>query len=291
MEIGIATPAMVPGMTRELFLDWAKKADASPFASLGVTDRVVYSNWEPLIALAAAAALTTRVKLVTHILMSTLRNTGILVKQVTTIDQLSGGRLILGLGVGSRVEDFDAAPAPIHERGKIMAAQLQAFRNAWAGKPIAEGVPAFGPEPGQPGGPPILIGGRTPNPLRRAGQVADGYIGGTSYTAASLHENFQHVEAAWKEAGRPGKPLLAVIDYYALGSDADVDAGRDYIQTYYAAMGTGAGRLARGVKATPQEVSDTIKEFRDAGVDHYMLMPTVPNIAQFDRLAEVVAGG
>ena len=57
-----------------------------------------------------------------------------------------------------------------------------------------------------------------------------------------------------------------------------------------AAMGTGAGRLARGVKSTPQEIRDTLKEFRDAGVDHYMLMPTVPNIQQFDRLADVVAG-
>jgi alkanesulfonate monooxygenase SsuD/methylene tetrahydromethanopterin reductase-like flavin-dependent oxidoreductase (luciferase family) len=289
MEIGIATPAMVPGMTRELFLEWARKADASPFDALGVTDRVVWSNWEPLIALAAAAALTSRVKLVTHILMSTLRNTGILVKQVSTIDQLSNGRVILGLGVGSRTEDFAAAPSPIHQRGKIMEQQLQAFRNAWAGKPIAEGVEPFGPPPARPGGPPILMGGRTPNPLRRAGEVADGYIAGTSYTAASLRENFQHVESAWKAAGRPGKPLLAAIDYYALGDDPTVQSGRDYIQDYYSAMGTGAGRLARGVKGAPQEIRDTIKEFRDAGVDYFMLMPTVPSIQQFDLLADVVA--
>lgn len=289
MDVGIATPAMVPGMTREVFVAWARRADASPFASLGVTDRIVYSNWEALVALAAAAALTTRVKLVTHVLLSTLRTTGVLVKQVTTIDQLSGGRLVLGLGVGSRPDDFAAAPAPIHQRGRIMEAQIRAFRNAWAGRSIAEGVPAFGPAPARPGGPPILMGGRTPNPLRRAGELADGYIAGTNHTAASLAGLYAQVQAAWQAAGRPGRPLLAAIDYYALGSDAEVEAGRAYVRDYYQAMGPNADSIVAGVKTTPAQIADAIRQFRDAGVDHYLLMPTVPAIDQFDRLADVVA--
>ncbi len=289
MDVGISLPTMIPGMSRDLFYAWVRQVDASPFASLGVTDRIVYSNWEPLTALSAAAAMTTRVKLVTHILLSTLRNTGVLAKQVTTIDQLSGGRLMLGLGVGSREDDFIAAPSPIHRRGRLMEEQLAAFRNMWAGKPIAEGLPPIGPQPGRPGGPPILMGGRTEHPLRRAGEVADGYIGGTNNAPGQMQGYYAQVQAAWNAAGRPGRPLMAAIDYYALGDDAAMDSGRDYVRTYYAAMGPNADRIAGGVKTTPQQIRDTIKGFQDIGMDDFILMPTVPDIAQFDRLAEVVA--
>src|SRR5207248_1406848 len=162
MDVGIALPSMIPGVQKDVLLDWARKADASPFASLGVTDRLVWPGYEPLTALTAAAALTTRVKLITHILISTLRNTGMLAKQVASVDALSGGRLILGLGVGGREDDFIAAPADIHRRGRTMEQQLAAMKRVWSGQPIAEGVGPIGPPPGRPGGPPILMGGRAP---------------------------------------------------------------------------------------------------------------------------------
>ncbi len=111
MKIGIGLPATIPGVNGQLVLNWARKADAGPFSSLAMLDRMVFPNYEPLTTLAAAAAVTQRVRLMTTVLITTLRNAGILAKQAATIDALSNGRLTLGLGVGAREDDFRAAPA------------------------------------------------------------------------------------------------------------------------------------------------------------------------------------
>jgi alkanesulfonate monooxygenase SsuD/methylene tetrahydromethanopterin reductase-like flavin-dependent oxidoreductase (luciferase family) len=289
MDVGIALPNAVPGLKRDVLLDWARKADASPFASLGVNDRLAWTGYEPLTALTAAAALTQRVKLITHIIISTFRPGGLLAKQVATLDALSGGRVVLGIGVGGDEPDFIAAPADFHRRGRTMEWQIAAMKRVWSGQPIADGVAPYGPVPGRPGGPPILIGGRTPNPLRRAGQLADGYIAGTGNSPQRMLEYYGVVEQAWKDAGRAGRPLMAAIDYYALG-DAAIETGSAYIGEYYSRQGASADVMVERILKTPQSIKDAIKGFQDIGMDDYIIMPTAPTLDQFDRLAEVVGG-
>src|SRR5215469_4516823 len=109
MQIGIGLPTTVPGASGELIIDWARRADSGPFTSLGVLDRVLYGSYDPLAVLAAAAAVTEKVRLATTILISPLRNTVILGKMAASIDALSRGRLTLGLAVGARQDDYATA--------------------------------------------------------------------------------------------------------------------------------------------------------------------------------------
>ena len=118
MDVGVGLPATHPGVSGPEILGWAARVDAGPFSSVAIVDRLVYHNYESLVTLAACAAQTKRVRLTTAILLAPLRNAGVLAKEAATIDAISGGRLTLGLGVGSREDDFIAAPAEIRGRGR-----------------------------------------------------------------------------------------------------------------------------------------------------------------------------
>src|SRR5919109_974266 len=178
MDIAIGLPATIPGTRGSLVLDWAKRADSGPFSSLGILDRLVYPNYESLTTLAAAAALTSRVRLMTTVLIAPLRGAGVLAKQAATIDALSGGRLTLGLGVGSRDDDFQFAPASFHDRGRRFEEQLELMKRVWSGQPVSAEVGPIGPPPARAGGPELLIGGYSPTPIQWVGRWADGFISG-----------------------------------------------------------------------------------------------------------------
>ena len=121
MRIGIGLPAGVPGTQGRLVVEWARKTDQGPFSSLGVIDRLVYDSYEPLTALAAAAAVTERVRLATTIVIGPLHNTPLLAKVAASVDALSEGRLVLGLAVGARKEDYEAAGIEYSSRGKRLS--------------------------------------------------------------------------------------------------------------------------------------------------------------------------
>jgi len=115
MEVGVGLPTTTPGADGTGILEWARRADQGPFASLGVLDRMVYRSVEPFAALSAAAAVTTRARLVTMVVIGPLRNTALLAKQAASLDLLSAGRLTLGLAIGARTDDYRALGAPAQQ--------------------------------------------------------------------------------------------------------------------------------------------------------------------------------
>ena len=211
MRVGIGLPNAVRGVSRAGIVQWAQRAERAGFASLGTLDRLVYANYESLIALAAAAAVTERIELVTDILIAPLRsNTALLAKQAATIDSLSGGRLTLGLAPGGRRDDFEASGVDFSRRGRIFDQQLEEMAAVWRGE---RGI---GPAPRQDGRPGLLIGGRTDAAYQRAATYADGWtIGGGA--PDMITQARDKLTAAWSAAGRTDRPKTMALFYFALG--------------------------------------------------------------------------
>jgi alkanesulfonate monooxygenase SsuD/methylene tetrahydromethanopterin reductase-like flavin-dependent oxidoreductase (luciferase family) len=278
MNIGVGLPTSTSGISAELLLDWARRADAGPFSSLAVVDRIAYHNYEPFTALAAAAAVTRRVRLATMVVIAPLRNTAILAKQAASLDAISGGRLTLGLAVGARGEDYLASGIDSRGRGRRFGEQLEAIRDIWEDGKI-------GPTP-KPPGPHLLVGGSSGEALARMARYADGYMHGGGPPRAFAGAVSKAL-TAWSDLGRPGRPRLWGMGYFALG-DGVADTGAEYLRHYYAFTGPFAEKIAAGNLTSAGAVADFVRGYEDAGCDELVLFPTVSGIEQIDRLAEVI---
>jgi alkanesulfonate monooxygenase SsuD/methylene tetrahydromethanopterin reductase-like flavin-dependent oxidoreductase (luciferase family) len=275
VNIGVGLPTTVPGATGDLLLEWARRADAGPFSSIAVLDRVVYDSFEPFAALAGAAAVTARVRLATMIAIGPLRSTALLAKQAASVHGLSGGRLTLGLAVGARTEDFDAAGVEHKGRGKRLGQQLAYIRGNVDGDlvgPSREGIE-------------ILVGGLSGQAYSRMARYADGYAhnGGPPRAFAGA---VARALAAWSDLGRPGKPKLWGQGYFALGDSA---RGETYLRDYYAFTGGFVDKIAAGHLTTSRAIKDYVRGYEEAGCDELVLFPTVGDIGELERLQEALA--
>ncbi len=282
MQVGVGLPSTVPGTKGQLIIEWACRADEGPFSSLGVLDRLAYDSYEPLITLATAAAITRRVKLATTIVIGPLHNNVLLAKTAASLDALSGGRLVLGLAVGARKEDYDFAGIDYRGRGKRLSEQLSTLRSLWEDS-------SMGPQTIRPGGPDLLVGGLSDLGYARVARYADGYVHGGGPPRAFARAA-DKAYAAWSDAGRPGKPQLWGQGYFALGDDAIKEAGYHYLRDYYAFTGPFAEKIAAGLLTSPQAVAQFMRGYEEAVCDELVLFPTVPELHQLDRLAEILTG-
>ncbi len=289
MRIAIGLPVTIPRARGDLALEWARKADTGPFSSLAVLDRLVFTNYEPLIALAGAAAVTSRIRLMTTVLLAPLRSAALLAKQAATIDALSNGRLTLGLGIGGREDDFRAAGVDFRRRGKIFDAQLQTMSKIWSGERLSDDVGAIGPKPTQTAGPEILIGGYSPAAIQRAGRWGVGYIAGGA-PPEQARVGYEAALDAWTQAGRPGKPRFVGAAYFGLGENA-AERGAVYLRDYYGFMGPMAERIAGSFPSTTEAVRATMQAFAAVGADELVLWPTIAELDQVDLLAELTSKG
>jgi alkanesulfonate monooxygenase SsuD/methylene tetrahydromethanopterin reductase-like flavin-dependent oxidoreductase (luciferase family) len=286
MKIGVGLPATIPGVPRSLILDWARQAEKGPFSSLGMIDRVVYQNYEPLITLAAVAGVTERIRLITTVLVAPPRSTGLFAKQCASLDVISNGRLTLGLGLGNREDDYAAAGVSFKERGKLFDRQLEALERVWSGQALSDSVGAIGPQPVQNGGPELLIGGYSDAAIHRIKRWGHGFISGMG-DAQRAEQSFRQVEKAWQEAGRHGKPRLVGGAYFMLGPDAR-DRASKYILDYYTFAGSKAQTVLSSIPDTEERLRSLIKAFAEIGTDELVLWPCIPDTEQLTRLTELI---
>lgn len=287
MKVGIGLPNAVPDVNGFRLVEWAAKADSDPFSCLGTLDRLVYPNFDSLVVLAAASAVTRRVRLVTNILIAPLRNAGVLAKQAASLDAISGGRLTLGLGVGSRESDYLAAPEPFHTRGRRFEEQLATMKRVWAGQPVAEGVGHIGPAPARPGGPELLIGGVAPAAVARVGRWGDGFIGGGSGDPARALELYRMAERSWAENGRPGKPRWVGHTYFALGPHAS-ERSEAWVRHFYSYRKAALEAMLGTPLISPEAIRKALQRWADIGMDELILMPCTTELDQIDRLAALI---
>jgi alkanesulfonate monooxygenase SsuD/methylene tetrahydromethanopterin reductase-like flavin-dependent oxidoreductase (luciferase family) len=287
MDVGIGLPATIPGVEGEQLIEWARRADDARFSTLGALDRLVYPNYEPLIALAAAAAVTERIRLTSAIVLAPFRvNAALLAKQTATIHHLSGGRFVFGTAVGAREDDYEASGVPMHGRGERFEEMLAEIERLWRGaeRGFAGGV---GPPLQTP--PPILVGGKVDAAFRRAARYGAGWIMGGG-TPEMLREGREKTLAAWREAGRDGEPRIAALAYFALGDDAREQADR-YLRHYYAILGEeGADQIAASAATDEQTVKRYIEGFDEAGCDELIFFPCSPDPEQVDLMAKAALG-
>ncbi|MFJ9783027.1 LLM class flavin-dependent oxidoreductase [Amycolatopsis sp. NPDC101161] len=274
MKIGLGLPLQDPGV----LLDWARRADTGPFASVGLGDRVVYDNPEPLVALAAVAAATTRIRVQTNVLLAPARETVLLAKQAATLDRISGGRFTLGLGIGPRPDDFTATGQDYHRRGRRLDDQLARLRELWAAGS------AIGPAPTRAGGPELLFGGFSPQAIGRVARWGDGFI---SVSPADLTDQlFRAVEKTWQAAERPGTPRLVAQVNAVLGPPERVDRGLAAIAAYYRSLGPYAEKVLEDVLTTPDRLREAVATYERLGADEVVVYCWTTDVDQVDRIAD-----
>ena len=285
MRIGIGLPNPVPGCPGSLLPQWAVTAEQRGYSSLATIDRVAFPTHDSLTSLAAAAAVTERIGLLTNILVLPTRHPVLLAKEAATVAGVSGGRLTLGIGVGSREDDFTASGTEFAGRGRRTEEILDLMLQAWRGEPVSDS-----PEPvaqDVPGGTiPLLIGGATEAGVRRAVRYGIGWTAGGSppEQVATLAAQTRQM---WREAGREGEPHIVALAYYSLGDDV-AERSYGYLHRYYRYLGDYVEAIAGGALRSPEAIKSACAAYADVGVDELILDPTVAELDQVDRLADVV---
>lgn len=288
MEVGLGMPMRAMGLDE--LAAWATFADEGPFSSLNAGERLTYESNDPMIALAMAAALTRRVRLQTSVLCLPLHPAGVVAKQAATIEQASGGRFSLGVGIGSRPRDYAVAPSEWARRARRFEEQLAFMKAVWRGEsPVPDGDPV-GPTPHRAGGPELIIGAFADPALARAGRLADGVRSFDFHPDVQVHEaRFAVTRRAWAEAGRPGRPRCIAATHFALGDNAR-ETYEAHARGYYGYSASAEGNALSSPSLTNEAgIVDFIARCAEAGFDELVFTAaTTDSLDSVRRLADAV---
>jgi probable F420-dependent oxidoreductase len=236
-------------------------------------------TYEPVVTLAFVAGATRRIGLGTSALISAQRNPLLTVKQLTTLDVLSGGRLEVGLAAGWLAEEFDALGAPFAERGAVLDEHIAAFQACWnEDRPSFTGTHVsfprlrFEPRPVRPGGPPLTIGGFSRAALRRAARL-DGWQP-VNHTPDELAAPVAELRRLRAEAGNTSPPEVLLRCVAEVDDDAAFDPARPLV-------------------GPPEAIVAGVRRYAEAGVTALLVAPALgqsvsANLATMERLAAEV---
>jgi probable F420-dependent oxidoreductase len=273
---------MLAAHDRDSVLARARKMEASGLDSIWVGDHIAFHIpvIESLSLLSFCAAATERIELATGVLLLPLRHPTLVAKMTGTIDMLSKGRLILGVGVGGEFPpEFESVGAPIEERGPRTNEAIEILRRHWAeGKAGYEGdYYRFGPvkiepKPVRPGGPPIIVGGRKAVSMKRAGRLGDGYISHMC-DVATYRSNLARIGAHAREAGRAGRPFHTAALLFTVLDDSYEAAHQRASQMLGTIYNTDFTEASKRycLLGKPEDCLDQMRAFAKAGCRHFVM--------------------
>lgn len=284
-------PEITPGHVVQV----ARRCEEIGLHSMWALDRVVYDNLEPLTLLAAAAGATSKIRLGTSVLLAALRPPALLAKSVATLDYISNGRFTLGIGFGSRQNDFTSTAIPWEHRGSRAEELIAIMKRLWSGESVTHKGKYFqlenvtvGPKPVQKPHPPIWTGGSVETVLKRAGRIADGYICGSS-AIPQFPAIWEKIAGYAKAAGRdPNKITKAGLTFMAIDNDKQkaVTACEAYLKRYYGSVRLDVEKTF--VVGPPEACAEKIRAAFDNGLETLIVGGTVPDLRQLDLLGEEV---
>ena len=288
MDIGCHLPTQGPVATRDALMTFAREAEKRNIASLWVSDHVIFPRratgsypggrfphppdqayLEPVVALAAAAVCTSRARLGASVFILGHRHPVVMAKMLTSIDALSNGRLICGVGVGWWKEELEILGAPFHERGRQADEMLRVFKALWTeDNPRLDGEffrfhdLGFAPKPVQKPHPPIWVGGDSPGAFRRVVTLGDGWHA-TSKDPDQLREGLGRLRAVADQHRRDMKTIDISVRY-----------------------GLSDGMLGKGA----QMVIDQLGEYKRIGLSHVMIDFRRDDLDRMLELLDLVTG-
>ena len=283
MKIGVGLPNTVPGTEGPQLVEWARHAEELGFSTLATIGRLVFPAYEELQALTAAAAVTERIGLFSNVSIGPVYDKAYLAKTAAGLDQISGGRFLLGLATGWRDEDYRVVGKSYAGRGRQLDEMIEYMQSAWRGELVAEATKGLTPTPTNGESVPLVIGGHTPASFARAAKYGTGWTAGGAAPDDVATMNGA-VKEAWAAAGRDDQPRLWSLMYYVLG-DGGRETATQYLGDYYGDMGVG---MAQQIPADADQIRGTVAAYEAVGSDEFILDPVSSDLRQLDMLAEAL---
>ena len=290
MEYGILGPYM-SGTNRDTLLEWFRRVDEGPFATIATGERVLWPQIEEHAFLAAAATATKRVRVMSHVMILAMHPPVLLAKRLASIDVISGGRLVVGIGAGGREDDYRSAGTNFENRWRRIDDNVAVMRGAWAGElPWESAFGPVGPAPVQPGGPPLYTSASAPKSLARAAKWADGWQGAQMNCELEpmKAEVASHI-AAWEKAGRSERPYLMNSLWFALG-DRSAERLSDAAAGYFGLPPGSGSPLGKLPVVDADGVKYAVDNCREAGFDELVFIPINDDLAELDLLEGALDG-